>query len=226
MKIFTYIKDQSERVPRKNFQKIGGLELWKHLLYRLKEYEVYIDTDSEEVLKECSVDPLLQNVICYPRKKKFVVKPSNEANQLSPALNMTENFLDTYVSNPDEAVVVTHVTSPFLTKKTIENALQYLKKGYEFVHSIHSIQDFAWYGDAFEPLNFDPAVVQRTQDIDKIYFSNGAFFIFTKRSFKKHNTRLGDNSFYYPLDRVEAIEIDTMEDLRLAKLVHRGKKND
>ena len=42
--------------------------------------------------------------------------------ELSPALLMIDNFLDTFVKNDNEIIVTTHVTSPFLKKKTITNS--------------------------------------------------------------------------------------------------------
>ena len=67
-------------------------------------------------------------------------------------------------------------------------------------------------------------MIQRTQDVEEVHFSNGAFFIFNKRNFKKYKNRLGDKNFYYKLNNIEAIEIDTIEDLKLAKIVYKGVK--
>ena len=53
MKHFIYIKENSQRVQRKNFQPVANLPLWKNLIYRLSGEDVYIDTDSEEILQEC-----------------------------------------------------------------------------------------------------------------------------------------------------------------------------
>ena len=73
VKVFTYIKNDSTRVHRKNFINLGGLPLWKHLIYRLsKSYDVFIDTDSEEVIKDCNEDQNLQKVVAYTRKKEFI----------------------------------------------------------------------------------------------------------------------------------------------------------
>jgi len=225
MKIFTYIKKDSSRVIKKNFQKIGALSLWKHLIYELLNFNIYIDTDSEEVIEECLKDPKLKNVIAYKRDERFINMENNPQNKLSPALLMVENFLDKFVEDPNEIIVLTHVTSPFLKKESIESALKYLDLGYEFIHSIHSIQDFAWLGDTFHPLNFNPKVVQRTQDVEKIHFSKGAFFIFTKKNFKKYKNRFGKNNFYYPLNHLEAVEIDTKDDLEFARILYEGIKN-
>ena len=225
MKYFTYIKNDSSRIPKKNFQVLGGLELWKHLIFELGNSDIYIDTDSHDILRECHQDADLSHVYCYERDPQFVAMENDPNNTLSPALLMVENFLDKYVTDPFEEIVLTHVTSPFLKKETVYDALKYLNQGYEFVHSVRSVQDFAWIGPHFKPLNFNPDVVQHTQDMEKIHFSNGAFFMFNKNNFKKYKNRLGEHNFYYPLTAVEAIEIDTPADLELAKIVYGGLEN-
>ena len=179
MKVFTYIKDNSGRVPKKNFRKIGNLELWKHLIYELKEFDVFIDTDSPQIIDDCSE---LSHVTAYKRKQEFIDLEHDPSNKISPVMLMVDNFLDRYVPD-DETIILTHVTSPFLKKDTLYKAVRCLDD-YNFVHSVHSVQDFAWLGDAFIPINFNPDVVQRTQDVPKIHFSSGAFFIFKKSTFK------------------------------------------
>ena len=72
------------------------------------------------------------------------------------------------------------------------------------------------------PINFKPDVVQKTQDLPVITMSNGGFFIFRKRLFKKVNNRIGTNPYYYKLGAPEDIEIDNMDDFKLAELVERG----
>jgi hypothetical protein len=49
--------------------------------------------------------------------------------------------------------------------------------------------------------------------------SNGAFFIFRKKTFIKYKNRIGKNPFYYELDFPESIEIDNKEDLYLARKI-------
>ena len=67
------------------------------------------------------------------------------------------------------------------------------------------------------PVNFDTNVIQKTQDLEPVKLGNGAFFIFTKKIFKKHMHRTGSNPFLYPISMPESIEIDTYEDLKLAR---------
>ena len=53
MKVFFIIKHNSERVKNKNFRKIRGLELYKKVLYKFKNFQVFVDTDSERIIKSC-----------------------------------------------------------------------------------------------------------------------------------------------------------------------------
>ena len=49
---------------------------------------------------------------------------------------------------------------------------------------------------------------------------NGAFFIFTKKTFKENNNRTGKNPYFYPITVPESIEIDDDKDWYLAKRVY------
>ena len=54
--------------------------------------------------------------------------------------------------------------------------------------------------------------------------SNGAFFGFTKKTFKENNNRIGKKPYFYVLPPIEDIEIDNHNDLKLAKLVYKAWK--
>ena len=57
-------------------------------------------------------------------------------------------------------------------------------KNYEFVHSVTSHKEFAWIKtkNKAKKINFGKTV-KKTQSLDPILFSNGAFFIFKKKTF-------------------------------------------
>jgi len=225
VKVFTYIKNDSSRINKKNFIELGDLPLWKHLIYELSELcDVFIDTDSQEIIDQCASDKKLKNVHAYKRDQVFINMENDPENKLSPALLMVENFLNKFVEDDNEIIVLTHVTSPFLKKETIKCALKKLELGYDSIHSVTCKQDFAWLESFNKPINFDPKVVQRTQDLSKIYFSNGAFFIFSKKTFIENKHRFGKNNFLYEIDDIEGIEIDNMKDYKLAQIIFKGVK--
>ena len=69
MKIFTIIKEESTRIPGKNFIDLNGKPLWWHLLSELNGLDVTINTDSPKFLKQ------LQN---YDLNSIKVRAPSNK----------------------------------------------------------------------------------------------------------------------------------------------------
>lgn len=212
MKHFIIIKEHSSRVERKNFQTVAGLPLWKNLVYQLYGEDVYIDTDSASVYHEAKD---FEWLTCYGRLSRHIELEDDENFSVSPALLMIERFLDTYVEDENEVIVTPHVTSPFIKLSTIKKAAQKLEEGYDSVQACTEHQEFAYFEG--EPINFNPDVVQKTQDLKPIYLGNGAFFIFTKKTFKQNKNRTGKNPFFYPLSLPESIEIDTWEDLELAR---------
>ena len=212
MKIFTYIKQNSERVPGKNFQDLGSLPLWMHLCNNLAPYTVYIDTDSPEVILASKA---MKNVIAYERDPEHIKLETDPEFGVSPALLMIYRFLDEHVERHDEIIVTPHVTSPFLRKDTVEDAVSKITLGHDVVQACTVHHEFAYYKG--QPVNFDPAVVQKTQDLEPIVMGNGAFFIFRKKTFIQNRGRSGKNTYFYPLSMPESIEIDTIEDLNLAR---------
>jgi len=220
MKVFIIIKDQSERIYRKNFQPLGELPLWQHLIYELQGHDVYIDTDSTTVIEDCKG---FDWVTAYPRAQKFIDFENDNESNLSPALMMIDNFLNLHVKDDNEIIVTTHVTSPFLKVDTILNAVKVLETTkHDSVHSVTKHQEFSWLGKDMTPINFRPDVVQKTQDLPTITMSNGGFFIFRKKLFKEVNNRIGISPYYYTLNTPENIEIDNIGDLELARLVEKG----
>jgi len=213
MKFFIIIKEKSERVPNKNFRLLGGIPLWKHLINELKGNDVYIDTDSEKIIEECKE---LDWVTPYKREQKHIDLETSESFGVSPVLLMIERFLDNFVTDENEIIITPHVTSPFISLKTILKASEKITKyGYDSVQACTEHREFAYLDGS--PINFDPEVVQKTQDLKPIIMGNGAFFIFTKKTFKENNNRVGKKPYYYPLDFKESIEIDNMIDLEIAK---------
>ena len=222
MKFFTIVKSESERLPGKNWALLGGKPLWRHTVDRFSGHQVFVNTDSEELLQSPPLD-LPDSVHLYRRSEKHVTWESSSARFGSPVNSMLEEFYDRFVDDEDEPVVLFHVTSPFVGLETVLKAAKYLEK-YKSVHSIQKVADFAWLesNTEYEPINFEEHLVQRTQDLNPILLSRGAFFITTKRGFNETKSRDARPRFFVDIGPIEGLEIDTADDFKLAKLVARG----
>jgi CMP-N-acetylneuraminic acid synthetase len=214
MKFFVIIKEKSDRLKNKNFLRLGDKPLFRHLLDELKGQDIYIDTDSDLILNYLNDN----DITCYKRNKKFIDLENSNDFKVSPVLLMIENFLDNYVDDENEIIVTPHVTSPFIKLNTIIEASKRLNNGYDSVQACTEHQEFTYFEG--NPINFNPDVVQKTQDLEPVVMGNGAFFIFTKKIFKEYNNRTGKNPYFYPISFPESIEIDNDEDWKLAKRVY------
>lgn len=218
-KVFTIIKENSKRLPNKNFLELGGKPLWRWLVDELHDFEVYVNTDSLELLEELKGVPHVKTI---SRSQIHIDWEKNAEKLGSPVMDMVKEFCENHV-NSNENFALGHVTSPFLQSNTLEKAFSELED-YDFysVHSVKKIQDciMSDKDGVIVPDNFSFTRVSRTQDLEPIYQSLGAFFILnSSKLLGADYERLSSNSLLYPVSAVEAIEIDNEDDYELAKFV-------
>lgn len=224
MKIFTIVKEDSKRVPDKNFIDLDGHPLWWHLLTELDGLDVTVNTDSIKFLGQLR-NSNLKSVKLIERDQKHIDWENDESIDSSPVEDMLFDFCKKL--DRSEMVVLTHITSPFLKKETIFDAVKKLKNNFEAksIHSVLQIQDFVWLkkNTLASPINFKTDRVQRTQDLSPILVSKGAFFIARAGDILDQKKRLPEPLIFFPLNHIESVEIDNYEDLKFARIIRGGK---
>ena len=223
MKLFTIVKENSERIPSKNFQEIcNGIPVWKWTIQRLASQDnpVYVNTDSNKCLQEIHD---MNYVYPIKRDQTFIDWENDKSVSSSPVEAMFLQFCNKYVGSESEPVCLFHVTSPFISIETIY-AADYLDKGYDSIQSVKKIQDFVFFEDEKKiiPINYDASQIQRTQDLKPIFMSLGAFFISTKGMVVKTGRRISGLVYNYPLDAIESTEIDNIDELKISRLIAKG----
>ena len=107
-------------------------------------------------------------------------------------------------------------TAPFVRPETFDLALSKVQSGaYDSAFAAQKLQTFAWYQG--KPLNYDPALIPRTQDIDPVYVETSGFFAFRRELWMEHKRRIGFHPYICLVDDVEAVDIDTKEDYDFAR---------
>ena len=223
MKIFTIIKENSKRVPDKNFRVLNGYPLWWHLLSELDGLDVTVNTDSQKFINQLN-NSEFKSIKIIKRAQKHIDWENDEKIDSSPVEDMLFDFCKTI--NKSDIVVLTHITSPFLKKQTMFKAINMLKNdpNLKSIHSVSKVQDFVWIkkDNKQVPVNFYTDRVQRTQDLPPILVSKGAFFIARASDILQQRKRLPEPLAFFPLNQTEAIEIDNFEDLEFAKSLKRA----
>lgn len=220
MKLFTIIKEHSERLPGKNFLPLGGKPLWRHSIDAFENFEVFINSDSLSLIDEVR-EMNRPGLTAFDRSQAHIDWETKAATRGSPVNALLAEFFQDWVDNPDEICVLFHVTSPFVRAETVVAAASKLGEGFASVQAVERVQDFVWqFSDGVvTPLNFSPEKVARTQDLAPLYVSRGAFFIMTKRGFLRNLSRDVEPRYLFPLDRLQAVEIDTSDDYILAQAI-------
>lgn len=205
---FATIKLNSERVPHKNTQPIGSKPLCYHILDTALQVkgidEVYVYCSDEEVTKY------------IPSGAKFLRRDAwLDGNEIR-----AKDTYTAFIHDVDDADVYIAMctTSPFTEKATLENALnKVLYEGYDSAFTAKRMQTFAWYQG--QPINYKLSEVPRTQDMEPVFIETSAFFVFKKEIWTEHGRRIGFHPYIQEVGDVEAIDIDTMEDLKFAQII-------
>lgn len=205
------IKLNSERVPGKNFKILGLKPLYKWILDKLISINlidnIIINTDAIEKFNNINSS----KVIVRKRKKKIC----------GDDVSMNLVIEDDLMSNDGDIFFMTHATNPFLKKKTIINSIKAFKKKLNLVDSFFSVTKYQsrFYDEYCKPINHDPKKLIKTQDLKIWYEENSSFYIFTKTSFKSNKSRIGIRPFPYITEKLESLDIDTIDDWKMAEAI-------
>lgn len=204
---FVPIRLNSQRVEGKNLRELGSRPL---LVYILKSLVAAKNID--QVYVYCS-NPAIQEYL--PEGVRFLQRDE----RLDSNTTLGRDIYDAFTREVDADIyILAHTTSPFIRTATIEDALQKVEnEGYDSAFSAKQEQSFAWYEG--KPLNYSLSHIPRTQDLEAVYIETSAFFIFRRELWCEQHRRIGDRPYMAVTDRIESIDIDNEDDLRLAEAV-------
>jgi CMP-N-acetylneuraminic acid synthetase len=208
------MRHQSERVPGKNYRLFAGKPLYhyivENLLACLAISQVIIDTDS----------PMIREDVAQRFPK---VRLINRAEHLRAGTIPMNDVLLHDVSEVDaDYYVQTHATNPLLGKETITRAIQAFLSNcssYDSLFSVSKSQVRLW-DEHSKPINHDPSILLRTQDLPPVYEENSCLYIFTKDVLERRYSRIGARPLMFEIERMEAWDIDEELDFQIAEFLY------
>ncbi|MCX6168379.1 MAG: acylneuraminate cytidylyltransferase family protein [Ignavibacteriales bacterium] len=212
IKALLFMKQHSERIPGKNMKIFYGKPLLHWILESLSGSiyisEIIINTDSEIIANEASKH---FSVTIHKRPDYLLTINSNEANQiLDYDLSITKGnyFLQT------------HSTNPLLKTRTIDRSIEeFFKNSHnDSLLSVTPLQTRLFFHDG-KPINHDPEKLIKTQELAVIYEENSCIYIFSREGFLKNKNRIGKSPLLFPIDRLEAVDIDEKYDFLFAEFL-------
>jgi CMP-N-acetylneuraminic acid synthetase len=120
-----------------------------------------------------------------------------------------------------DVYLMTHTTNPLLSADTVRRALSafYEASAAGRADSLFTVNRFQtrFYAADGRPINHDPKVLVRTQDLEPWFEENSNLYIFTRASFAATGARIGARPMMCETPRIESADIDDVEGWRLAE---------
>ena len=211
------MRHHSERVPGKNYRELVGRPLYAYILDTLQEVDeielIVVDTDSS----------VLQRGI---REQYPDVQLIDRPEHLTPGTTpMNEVLLHDVGELDSDVYLQTHSTNPLLRPETIREALKKFRKNLPKIDSLFGVtrlQTRLWDREG-RPLNHDPAILLRTQDLEPVYEENSCLYIFQRETFLSRENRIGKTPHMFEIPLDESLDIDTELDFALAETILRQR---
>ncbi|MEN4012993.1 MAG: acylneuraminate cytidylyltransferase family protein [Bellilinea sp.] len=207
------MRHYSVRVAGKNYRPLAGKPLYQHILNTLLETpeisRVVVDTDSPVLME--GIGQHFPQVMVIPRP----------AHLTADTVPMNEILMHDCAQVEADFYLQTHSTNPLLRSRTISAAIQTFVNhypAYDSLFSVTRLQTRLWDGLA-RPLNHNPAILLRTQDLPPVYEENSCLYLFTRAILAQRRNRIGERPYLFELDPLEARDIDEEFDFTIADLL-------
>ena len=202
------IKSVSRRVKGKNFKKVAGKPLYRHLLDKLSKCnfdEIFIDSDSKEIENYCK-----KKNYSFIKRKPELSKDNANGNDL---LNYHHKIItaDIYFQ--------LFVTAPLLSVKTINKCISALKKSKKKDSILTVLKIYSWFWFNEKPINYKPKILPRSQDAKPIIQESTGLYGIKKEALKKFKCRIGSKPIFYNIPQHESVDLDNLKDFEYLKRI-------
>jgi CMP-N-acetylneuraminic acid synthetase len=208
----TFIRENSNRLPKKSVLKFGERLLFEHSL------DAYNNTNLiDEIIVYTSSQKVKSTIEKNNKDEKSKIRYIKRDKKFDKDVSFNEIMKSIASKLNTEFIVYFCVTSPFIKSKTIDELLSKIDgKEYDSGFTCHPIKNFCWYKDKALNYNLDKKI-PFTQDLSPVFVETSALYVFKRDLFLKENRRVGYKPYMKTVSKVEGIDIDYPEDLQLAK---------
>ncbi len=211
------MRHTSERVPGKNYRPLAGKPLYAHIIETLlavaEVSRVVVDTDSPVI-----ISGLRQN---YPQ----VMILERPEHLRAGTIPMNEILLHDTALAPADLYLQTHSTNPLLKAETLSRAIQALRASYpahDSLFGVTRLQVRLW-DQLARPINHNPAILLRTQDLPPVFMENSCVYLFTRQTLEQRRNRIGERPLMFEVDPAEAWDIDEESTFQVVETLMRAR---
>ena len=211
------VKSQSTRVKYKNTKLLTDRPLFIHTLEKLLEIdeidEVWIDTDKKYII-DLALDYNCKNFKYFIRDEKY-------SNNNTCGNKLLENEINNISSDIYLQILC---TSPFLKKNSIKKCINLLKsEKYESVITVSKEKIYKW-NNNIPCYNINK--IPNSVDLNDTIKESMSLYGITREEFLKTKRRIGINPYLLEIDLEESIDINNLNDFKLANKISKNNYLD
>ena len=212
------VRGGSRGVPGKNARQVAGkpLVVWTiEQALAVPGLDVLVSTD----------DPALAEIAKDAGADVPFLRPAYLAQDETPTEPVVRHAIDvrTAQGRRPDAVMLLQATSPVRLPGTLDRALaQFRDTDVDTLVGVVAHTPFFWTLDEPAVPTYDVTARPRRQELapaDYRYFENGSLYITRTEVYEHFDNRIGGRTGLFVLDEREAVDIDTLVDLRVAEQV-------
>jgi N-acylneuraminate cytidylyltransferase len=204
------VRAGSQRVKNKNTKPFADSNLLKIKLETLKKISmidnIVVNSDSDEML-----DIALSYGVSTHKREEYYA--SSECDN-------SEFFKHIAETTDTDYIMCSHVTSPLISAETYFSCVdKFMNSNIENLVTVCDVKHHMWLDG--KPLNYNPSESPNSQDLPDIVGLTYGISILGKDDMVKHKNVVTDNPYFYRLDEIESIDIDTEFDFMVAEYVYK-----
>ena len=214
-------REGSKDIPQKNIRLLAGKPLIEYTIIAAKKSKflnrIVVSTDDGNIA-----------TVAKENDVEVIIRPSAIAKDESPIIETITHSMMTLKEEkgilPD-IIVLLQPTSPLRNTDDIDGAIQqFLTSKFDSLISVCETEHTPYWcftisDQKLKPLFNKKLSTARRQDLPKTYRPNGAIYISTPLSLKKHPTFITKNTIPYIMPPSRSIDIDVPFDFLLAEFL-------
>jgi CMP-N-acetylneuraminic acid synthetase len=206
------VRKNSQRVINKNLRLFNKKNLLIYKIEKLKQIkyidQIIINTDSEEAIKIAKD----LSVGFWKRENYYASSSCSNSEFWSHIADTTDS----------EHIMFTNCTSPLVKLETYNNIFKKFEETRHINDSLNTVteeKNFLYLDN--KALNFNPKKAPNSQELPNVVKLNFAVNILSKKLMFKKKSVIGDNPYFFKLDQIEGLDIDTLFDFEFAEYLHK-----
>ena len=143
----------------------------------------------------------------------------------SSECNNSDYFYNIAETTTSDYIIYSPVTSPLVSKETYFSCInKFMSSSIENLVTVSNVKHHMWLEG--KPLNYNPREAPNSQDLPNIVSINYGICIISKNDMLKNRNIVTDNPYFYKLDEIESVDIDTEFDFTVAEYIYKKLKSN